>query len=262
MAATEAHKLRLERLSLADGACTVARIVLDAGKGNVIDLAAIGELRAAVGEIRGDRPHAILIDHEGSHFSFGASVDDHRPETAPTMLADLHAMAREILDLDVPVLASVRGMCLGGGLELALLADRIFAAPGAQFGQPEIVLGVFAPIGSALLPRVIGARRAADLLVSGRRIDAETALDWGLVGEIADDPSAAMMTWAQEHLGNKSRSSLRFATRAARATWQDAFCSDLAALEARYVGELMETHDAREGIEAFLEKRKPTWEDR
>ena len=237
-------------------------IVLDNGKGNIVDLDTIRALREILARHGSAAPLcAVRIDHTGKHFSFGASVPEHRPGQVETMLTELHGLARALVSLDVPILASVRGMCLGGGLELAALADRVFASPDARFGQPEIALGVFAPIGSALLPHLVGPRRAADLLLSGRTVASPEALDMGLVGEIADDPSAAANAWSAQHLLPRSASSLRFATNAARWTWRDVFLSDLRSLEHRYVTRLMKTRDAVEGIEAFLEKRSPRWED-
>ncbi|MEW6071189.1 MAG: enoyl-CoA hydratase/isomerase family protein [Planctomycetota bacterium] len=240
----------------------IQRVVLDAGKGNVIGMRVIRDLRDVLGRVSGARQLcAIVLDHAGDHFSFGASVDEHVPGQVEEMLPRFHALAREVLAARVPALCAVRGMCLGGGLEVALLADRVFAAPGAKLGQPELLLGVFAPIGSALLPRRIGSFAAADLLLSGRVVGAEEARALGLVGEIAADPGAAALAWARQHLAPKSASSLRYAAAAARLAWSEAFLADLARLEETYLTDLMATHDAREGIAAFLEKRKPSWTD-
>jgi cyclohexa-1,5-dienecarbonyl-CoA hydratase len=241
----------------------ILRLSLDAGKGNVLGREALGELREAL-TLLGTAPGrcAIVLDHEGRDFSWGASVPEHAPGEVHGMLRRLHELAAELLALQVPLLAAARGLCLGGGLELALLADRLFLAPGARLGQPEVLLGVFAPIGSALLPRLIGPRPAAELLLSGRQLDAQEALRLGLAAAIAEDPGAAALAWAREHLCAKSAAALRQATRAARRAWAPGFLADLAALEAQYLDELMLTHDAREGIQAFLERRPPRWEDR
>ena len=244
-----------------DGA--VLRLVLDAGKGNVVDRALCEALAAAAASARAEpRLAAVVLDHEGPHFSYGASVPEHAPGEVARMLPVLHGAARALLALDVPLLAAVRGLCLGGGLELALLADRVVCHPSARFGQPEAQLGVFAPIGSALLPRLIGPRAAADLLLSGRTIEASEARALGLVAEIAEDPREATLAWAREHLVPKSARALRFVTAAARRAWREPFLADLAALERAYLGELMATRDAQEGIAAFLEKRPPRWEHR
>jgi cyclohexa-1,5-dienecarbonyl-CoA hydratase len=238
-------------------------VVLDAGKGNILDRAAIAQLRAILAEWHSDaHRRCLLLDHAGEHFSFGASVSEHVHGEVEQMLPELHGLARELLELDVPVLACVRGLCLGGGLELALLADRLFASPTARFGQPEVELAVFAPIASALLPRIVGPRAAADLLITGRQFGVEEGVSLGLVSAVAEDPGAAAREWAAKHLANKSAVALRYATRAARQTWMPEFLGSLALLERVYLDELMATHDAREGIAAFIEKRRPTWEDR
>ena len=248
--------LTVERLDPGD----LLHLTLDHGRGNILDVALIEALRSAVRqaaatpELRG-----LLIDHTGPHFSFGASIEDHLPERVDDMLPRFHGLAREVLELDLPVLCAVRGQCLGGGLEVALLADRVVAAPGASFGQPEIRLAVFAPVASVLLPYRIGSRRAADLLLSGRSLDAEEALAWRLVDEIDGEPAEACREWAVRHLGDKSLTALRLATRAARSTWIDRFATDIERLERLYLDELMSTPDAAEGIRAFLERRSPVW---
>lgn len=259
MSETTTQGVALNRLD--DG--KLLQLVLDAGKGNVIDAAVIARIRELATEIAGlSSARALVIDHTGKHFSFGASVADHVPGEVEKMLPALHGLARELLDLDLPILCAVRGMCLGGGLELALLADRIFGAPGSGYGQPEINLGVFAPIGSLLLTRAIGERNAADVLLSGRTMILEEASAFGLVQEIADDPGEAALAWARRHLLPKSAAALRLATNAARSSWLPKFKSDLEAVETSYLQDLMSTHDAVEGLNAFLEKREASWEDR
>jgi cyclohexa-1,5-dienecarbonyl-CoA hydratase len=265
-AATGGYKmLRVEEL---EGG-KLWRLVLDAGKGNVIGVEALTELRAVWAELRVS-PHvrAVVLDHEGKHFSFGASVEDHVKEKAPEMLALLHGFAKEVVGLGVPILVAVRGMCLGGGLELALLGQRIFATEDAKFGQPEITLGVFAPLGSLLLPSMVGNQLAADLLLSGRLIGAAEAQDAGLVAEITTglgdsaDPGAAALAWAREHLVEKSAAAIRFATRALWEGRDHAFARRLDGFERMYLDELMETHDANEGIGAFIDgRRTPEWKD-
>ncbi len=251
--------LTVERLTQGD----LLQLTLDCGRGNVLDVTVIEALRAAVREAAtASDLRALLIESAGPHFSFGASIEDHLPERVDDMLPRFHGLARETLALDLPVLCAVQGQCLGGGLELVLLADRVVAAPDARFGQPEIQLAVFAPVASALLPHRIGSRRAADLLLSGRSLDAEEALSWHLVDEIADEPAAACRDWAAKHLSDKSLTALRLATRAARSTWVARFAADLERLERLYLDDLMATPDATEGIRAFLERRPPIWRDR
>jgi cyclohexa-1,5-dienecarbonyl-CoA hydratase len=205
---------------------------------------------------------AALLDHEGPHFSFGASVEEHLPEKCAEMLEGLHTLLCTMLAWPMPILVAIRGQCLGGGLEVALAANLLFVAPEAKLGQPEIKLGVFAPAASVLLPLRIGQARAEDLLVSGRSIDAPTALAWGLASEIAEDPSAAALAWFDKHLADKSAASLAFAVRAAREPFSDLARLRIADVEELYLQELMATRDAKEGLSAFMEKRQPKWEHR
>ncbi|MBF8259336.1 MAG: bamR [Actinobacteria bacterium] len=178
------------------------------------------------------------------------------------MLRDLHALILQILGSPVPVLSAVRGQCLGGGLEVVSAGHLIFAAPDAKFGQPEIRLAVFAPAASCLLPERIGQGRADDLLFSGRSIGAEDAHRIGLVNVLAEDPEKAAISYFDEYFAPLSASSLRFAVRAARAGLLERVSEKLAAAEKLYLEELMATHDAVEGLNAFIAKRPPKWEGR
>jgi cyclohexa-1,5-dienecarbonyl-CoA hydratase len=178
------------------------------------------------------------------------------------MLASLHALLGAMLEWPRPILMAVRGQCLGGGLEFALAGNLLFAAPDAQFGQPEMKLGVFAPAASVLLPLRIGQARAEDLLYSGRSIDAPTALAWGLANEVAGDPAAAAAAYFDQHLAPKSAAALAHAVRAAREPFADLARARLDDVEALYLEKLMATRDAREGLAAFMEKRAPKWEHR
>ena len=240
----------------------VLRLVLDAGKGNVVTGEVADQLRSALAEAEKQRSLcALLLDHQGPDFSFGASVQEHTPAEVGRMLPKLHAAALALLRFPVPVLACVRGRCLGGGFELAQCATLVFAAPGAVLAQPEIQLGVFAPLGSVILPRVIGPRHAADLLLSGRNLGAEEAQRLGLVHALAEDPAAAALQYAQKNLATRSASSLRHALSALRGWDIEAFSRELKAIEELYLERLMKTRDAAEGIGAFLEKRAPAWKD-
>lgn len=204
----------------------------------------------------------ILIDHDGPHFSFGASVEEHLPGRCAEMLKGFHALILHVAGASVPVLTVVRGQCLGGGLELALAGSRIFAGRDARLGQPEIVLGVFAPAATALLPGRMGQARAEDLLFSGRVVGADEALSMGLVDAVADDPEAAAIAWFDRHLAPRSASSLRYAVKAARGTAVAELAARLTQLESLYLDGLMATRDATEGLEAFLAKRPARWEHR
>jgi cyclohexa-1,5-dienecarbonyl-CoA hydratase len=236
------------------------RVRLNRPKANLIDAAMIADLnRTFVEHLNDPRLAAILLDAEGPHFSFGASVEEHRPAQCADMLAELHRLILCMVESPVPILVAVHGQCLGGGLEVAMASHVLFVAPDAALGQPEIKLGVFAPAASCLMPELIGPARALDLLLSGRSIAGAEAAQIGLAKEVASDPTAAALAYFEEHLRPKSGSSLRHAVRSARMDYAARIRSKLAVLERQYLDELMRTHDAVEGIEAFIARRPAQW---
>ncbi len=240
----------------------VWRVLLGGSKGNVLDAALCDALGGVFAEAAGAPTlKAVLLEGQGRHFSFGASVQEHLPGEVAGMLARFHGLARAVVDCSVSVLAVVRGQCLGGGLELASLAQRIVAAPDARLGQPEIALGVFAPLASVVLRERVGRRHAEDLLLTGRSVDATEALAMGLVDELHDDPTTAALDWVRRHLLPRSAVALRFAVRAARVDLRARLVGELAEVERLYLDGLMSTSDAVEGLQAFLEKRAPRWRD-
>lgn len=245
----------------ADG--RLLRLRLNRPKANLIDATMIASLdRAFADHLAKSSLSAILLDAEGPHFSFGASVEEHRPEQCAEMLVGLHRLILHMVESPVPILVAVHGQCLGGGLEVAMAGHLLFVAPGAALGQPEIKLGVFAPAASCLLPELVGPACAFDLLLSGRSIAAAEAVQIGLAKEVAPDPAAAALAYFEEHLRPKSASSLRQATRSARMDYAARVRSKLAALERQYIDELMQTQDAVEGIEAFIARRPAQWTHR
>jgi cyclohexa-1,5-dienecarbonyl-CoA hydratase len=241
-----------------DGA--LLRLRLARPKANIVDAAMILALHAALKEhARTNALRGVLLDAEGPHFSFGASVEEHLPANCAQMLASLHALLIELVEFPAPVLVAVKGQCLGGGLELALAGGPIFAAPTAQLGQPEIKLGVFAPAASVLLPYRVNQPTAEDLLLSGRSLSGSEAHACGLVHALADDPEAAALAYFEQHLHDKSAAALACALAASRGAMRREVRTRLAEVEHLYLERLMRTRDANEGLEAFVAKRQPRW---
>jgi cyclohexa-1,5-dienecarbonyl-CoA hydratase len=238
------------------------RVTLATPKANILDTEKIDRLLRVFAMAR-ETPSlkAIVIEGEGPHFSFGASVEEHLPGSYEKMIPSFHAMFDRMLEASVVTLAVVRGQCLGGGLELVALCNRIFAAPDAKLGQPEIVLGVFPPVASVALAERVGRGAAEDLCLSGRIVPADEARRIGLVDEIAEDPAEAALAYARAWLLPRSASSLRLALRAARAGFARRFREELRVVEDLYLQELMATADAKEGLAAFIERRDPVWRD-
>jgi cyclohexa-1,5-dienecarbonyl-CoA hydratase len=244
-----------------DGA--LLRLRLARPKANIVDAPMITALHAALAEQQSNpKLRGVLLDAEGPHFSFGASVEEHLPDSCAQMLGNLHALIVAMVEFPLPIAVAVRGQCLGGGLEVALAGSWIFAAPDAQFGQPEMKLGVFAPAASVLLPYRVNFAVAEDLLYSGRSIGAQAAHACGLVHAMADDPELAALGWFREHLAGKSAAALACATAAARGPMRADVRRRLADVERLYLDRLMATRDANEGLSAFLGKRAPHWEHR
>ena len=236
-------------------------VTLDAPPGNVLDGEMIASLRRVVGEARrSPRLRLLAFIGAGKHFSYGASVEEHRPGQVREMLTAFHALFRDLIDADLPMAACVRGRCLGGGLELAAFCDRVIVESGATLGQPEIKLGVFAPVGSLVLPWRCGPA-GGELLLTGRSVDAEEAAALHLADRVcaAGEGEEVIERWAREHLLPLSPSSLRLARRASRLEIHRRLRDGLAEVERLYLDDLMTTRDAAEGIEAFLDKRPPVW---
>lgn len=244
----------------------VISFTLNAPKANVLDGEMMAELQTALDNLKNeDHVKMIQFTGAGEHFSFGANVPEHTRDKAPVMLKQFHSLFYTLVDLAIPTAALVSGQCLGGGLELALMCNYLFLDCSAKLGQPEINLGVFAPPASLILPLKIGQAKADDLLLTGRTITGDEAISIGLTTELFDNRDEMLEgvdTWVQEHILPKSASSLRFAVRAARLQFNETLRIKLSELEKLYIDKLMSSHDANEGIESFLERRKPKWEDR
>jgi cyclohexa-1,5-dienecarbonyl-CoA hydratase len=236
------------------------RITLSDPPLNILDITMLEELRDAIAKVEPDR-HVVIIDAQGEKaFSAGASVQDHLGDRVATMLGNFHDCFRMLDKLDVVTIALVRGVALGGGCELALACDVVLASDRATFGQPEINLGVFPPVAAYQLSRQLAPRKGLELLLTGDPIDAAAAERLGLVNAVFPfaDFDVRAGEWLQR-LYKQSASSLRFAKKAFRLAQSADFNERLADVERLYLDELMETSDANEGLNAFLEKRKPVW---
>ncbi len=236
------------------------RLRLNRAKANIVDAEMIACLDAAFSDVAANPDvHAVLLDHEGPHFSFGASVEEHLPASCADMLKSLHALIKKMLTCPAPIMVSINGQCLGGGLEVAMAANMMFVNPEASLGQPEIKLAVFAPAASCLLPRLAGQQAAEDLLFSGRSISGVEAARLGIALKTDPDPEAAALAYFDEHFAGLSASTLRFAVTAARQNFAQEVSADLDRVEKLYLDGLMNSDDAVEGLEAFVEKRSPQW---
>ncbi len=256
-------KASLVRPDVRDGGGRM-RLVLDRPKGNILSREMLEALRRAlVSSPITPGVKLLTIEGAGDHFSYGASVEEHTPQLVRPMLTALHGVIRDLLEVDAPTAAIVRGRCLGGGLEIALACDVIFAADTAMLGVPEIGLGVFPPAAAALLPLRVGISRAARVVLTGEALSARWWQDAGLIDVVAQakELDRAVDTWFATHLAGRSAAALRHAAAATRVVTRHHLDRALPELEHLYLDQLMNTDDAREGIAAFIEKRPPRWSD-
>ena len=241
----------------------ILNLTLAAPKANVLDQKMMQELiGVVVQEGRKTAVKALVFRAEGRHFSFGASVQEHQKQFVAQMLTTFHALLQALIETAKPMLAIVQGQCLGGGLELVAFCHWIFAAEDAIFGQPEINLGVFPPVASLVLPYRIGQTAADDLILTGRSILAPEAAKLGLVSSVSPQPEKEVEKFIAQYILPRSAAALHWTVKASRHKMYRAFMRNIDAIEKMYVDELMATEDANEGIGAFLEKRKPVWQDK
>ena len=238
-----------------------ARINLSRPPLNVIDMAMMDELLAAIEQIE-QRPEFSVIVFSGSPkaFSAGVEIAEHTPDKVEGMLRKFHSVIRSMLSTRKVTVAAVEGACLGGGAEVALVCDLVYTARDASWAFPEIKLGCYPPVACAALAALIGQKRAADLILTGRQISGDEALAIGLAtGAARGEELPGLVNDAVQRLSQLSPAALKVAKKAFYA-W-DAFHLDkgLTKAEDLYFNELMKTSDAAEGINAFLEKRKPVW---
>jgi cyclohexa-1,5-dienecarbonyl-CoA hydratase len=230
---------------------------------NILRMAEMEALTDALGQAEQPEARFLALRAQGPHFCAGADVSEHLPGAAEKLLASFHRLVRRLVELPLPTFALVQGRALGAGCELALACDFVLAEEGSGFGLPEIKLGVYPPVALVLLPSLVGRRRARELVLTGAPIDAATACDWGLVSEVVAEGElgACLEEWLK-----KLRPLSRAALAQAKAAWFDIegsfFSQGLQKAERRYLEQLMLTHDAAEGLQAFLDKREPQWRHR
>jgi cyclohexa-1,5-dienecarbonyl-CoA hydratase len=241
----------------------VARVTLNAPKANVLDSVMMSEIHELLEGLRKNSSVKLIeFRAAGDHFSFGASVAEHTRDKCDAMLTQFHALFITLAELGIPTAAVISGKCLGGAMELAAMCNIVFCDRSAEFAQPEIILGVFPPPASLILALRVGQALADEVILTGRTIRADEALQRGFANAVfdgKDELHQGVETWIRTQILPKSASSLRSAARAARWEFHRILNAGLPELHRVYVNELMATHDANEGIQAFLEKREAVW---
>jgi cyclohexa-1,5-dienecarbonyl-CoA hydratase len=251
---------KLARLTL-DVAPPVARIVLRNPPLNVIDIPMMEELAGALGEIEARSDISVVVlSGEGKAFSAGVDVAAHTPDKVEAMLVKFHAVIRALVASKKVTVAAVHGQCLGGGAELAMVCDIVYTTISARWGFPEIKLGCYPPVACTALAALVGQKRAAELILTGRTISGSETAAMGLANRaMADEDLEITVDQTIQELLGLSPAALA-ATKKALYAWDAMhFDKGLARAEKIYLEELMKTADSQEGIRAFMEKRAPKW---
>lgn len=244
----------------------VARITFARPPLNIFNIAMMQEIGKALSECSTERGLVAIVfeaDKECRAFSAGVAVEEHVEETVYQMLDSFHLIFRVLEQLAKPTIAVVEGSALGGGCELVAACDIVIASDRARFGQPEIKLGVFPPVAALFLPRIVGEKRARELILTGELIEATEAARIGLVNHVVPPSHLAQKTLeVLSKLREHSAIALELTRKAIDLGRGRSIDAALQEIENVYLLELMKTADAKEGIKAFLEKRKPAWRDR
>jgi cyclohexa-1,5-dienecarbonyl-CoA hydratase len=257
---TTAMDLKLARLTV-DISPPVGRIVLRHTPLNVIDVPMMEELAQALGEIEARSDISVVVlSGEGRAFSAGVDVAAHTPDKVEAMLLKFHAVIRALVGSKKVTIAAVQGHCLGGGAELAMVCDMVYTTASAQWGFPEIKLACYPPVACTALAALVGQKRAAELILTGRTIGGAEAAEMGLANRVvANEELAAVVDHTVQELLRLSPAALAVTKKAIYAWDAMHFDKGLARTEKIYLEELMKTADALEGIRAFMEKRAPKW---
>jgi cyclohexa-1,5-dienecarbonyl-CoA hydratase len=242
----------------------IGKITFNNGPLNILTISMMEQINEALETFIGDQSlKTVIIDHNGKAFSAGVDVGDHMGDKAPKMLKEFHEIFKKLNRIKCPTIASVKGAALGGGCEVAMFCDIVLTSDKAKFGQPEIKVGVFPPLAVLILPRLIGAKKAFELIMQGEIIDSKEAHRLGLSNYIFPFESYEKeFTDFINRFKQLSSTVMHYSKKAINIGLKFDFDSQIDELEEFYLKELMSTHDANEGLKAFFEKRSPIWQNR
>ena len=252
---SESKNLKIE---IADG---VARITFARPKHNVFNIEMMNEFNAMLKELADDNDlKCVVFLGEGRSWCAGVEVGDHKPDMVHDMIATFNRSFELINAIEVPIIAAVHGVCLGGGMEYAIACDIVLAGKSAKFGQPEVKLGFLPPYAAIRLPQLVGPAKAIEICTTGRIYSANEACSIGFVSQVVDDDK---FTEALDKLIGELKTNspliIRLNKRAVRQNLGFDFKTSLVQVSDLFLNTLMKTEDTLEGIKSFEEKRSPDW---
>jgi len=251
-------------LIIIEKANNIGKIILNNGPLNILTIKMMEQVNKALEGFLGDQSlKAVIFDHTGKVFSAGVDIGDHMGDKAPIMIKEFHRIFRNLNKLKCPTIASIKGAALGGGCEIAIFCDIVLTSDKAKFGQPEIKVGVFPPIAVLAFPQIIGNKKAFELIMLGEIIDAKEAFRLGISNYVFPIESYEQeFSKFIETFNDLSTIVLQYTKKAFNIAVGFDFETQLDKVEEFYLEELMATHDANEGLQSFLEKRSPNWQNR
>jgi len=242
----------------------IGKIIFNNAPWNILTIPMMEQINVAIESfLENQSLKALIIDHNGKAFSSGVDVGDHIGQKALKMLKEFHGIFKKLNRVKCPTIASVKGAALGGGCEVAAFCDIVLTSDKAKFGQPEIKVGVFPPVAVLILPRLIGYKKAFEFIIQGEIIDAKEAHRLGLSNYVFPHESYDQeFNNFIERFNQLSSIVVHYSKKAFNIGLGYDFDTQIDQLEEFYLKELMSTHDANEGLQAFFEKRTPIWQNR
>jgi cyclohexa-1,5-dienecarbonyl-CoA hydratase len=249
------------KIEIADG---VARITFARPKHNVFNIEMMNEFNAMLKELANDNDlKCVVFLGEGRSWCAGVEVGDHKPDMVHDMIATFNRSFELIHALEVPTVAAVHGVCLGGGMEYAISCDIVLAGKSAKFGQPEVKLGFLPPYAAIRLPQLVGPAKAIEVCTTGRIYSADEACSIGFVTQVVDDDK---FTEALDKLIGELKTNspliIRLNKRAVMENLGLDFKTSVQQVSDLFLNTLMKTEDTLEGIKSFEEKRRAVWNNK
>ena len=242
----------------------IGRITLNVPPLNILNIEMMREINQALKDFQKRNLKALVLNANGKAFSAGVDVSDHTKEKVAEMIQVFHGIFTNLHKINAPTIALVNGAALGGGCEVATFCDIVIASEKSKFGQPEIKVGVFPPVAAAIFPKLMGSKKALELLITGDVIGVNDAKEFGLVNQIlpVDDFEEQADKFVVEKIACNSAVVLQLTKRAFLEGATQNYSESIKKIEDIYLNELMKTSDANEGLSAFLEKRQPVWKNK